>query len=144
MANARNRKRRPGRRPPFLDPKPTILVVSEGEVTEPEYIDGLWHACRNPRVTVKVAPEHGGPKTLVEHAKEYKEQARAEADREGDDNLAYDWVWCVFDFDEGHHVDDAIAMATACGIHLAISNPCFELWLLLHFRDDPARNTGPR
>ena len=35
MANARNRRRRQGRRPAFRDPKPIILVVSEGEVTEP-------------------------------------------------------------------------------------------------------------
>jgi hypothetical protein len=41
MANARNRQRRRGRRPAFLEPKPVILVVSEGEVTEPEYIRGL-------------------------------------------------------------------------------------------------------
>ena len=28
-------------------------------------------------------------------------------------------------------------MARDNGIHLAISNPCFELWLLLHFSDNP-------
>ena len=69
MANARNRQRRQGRRPPFRDPKPTILVVSEGEVTEPEYIRGLQSACRNPRVTIEVAEEHGVPRTLVRIAK---------------------------------------------------------------------------
>ena len=28
-------------------------------------------------------------------------------------------------------------MARDNGIKLAVSNPCFELWLLLHFRDSP-------
>ena len=28
-------------------------------------------------------------------------------------------------------------MANKNHIELAISNPCFELWLLLHFRDNP-------
>jgi hypothetical protein len=28
-------------------------------------------------------------------------------------------------------------MARDNGIELAISNPCFELWLLLHFRESP-------
>jgi hypothetical protein len=28
-------------------------------------------------------------------------------------------------------------MARDNGIDLAVSNPCFELWLLLHFRDNP-------
>jgi hypothetical protein len=137
MANARDRQRRSGRRPPFRDPKPTILVVSEGGVTEPEYMHGLQYTCHNPRVTIEVASEHGVPKTLVEHAKRYKEQAQAKANREGDDNLAYDSVWCVFDTDEHPRVGEAMEMARDNDICLAISNPCFELWLLLHFRDNP-------
>lgn len=55
MASARNRSRRQARTAPFRDPKPLILVVSEGKLTEPEYLRGLQRACRNPRVTIKVA-----------------------------------------------------------------------------------------
>ena len=137
MAHARNRQRRQGRRSAFLDPKPTILVVSEGEVTEPEYIHGLQRACRNPRVTVKVAKEHGVPKTLVKTAKQYKEEAKARATQEKDDNLAYDSVWCIFDIDEHPDVGEAKVTARDNGIDVAISNPCIELWLLLHFSDNP-------
>jgi hypothetical protein len=137
MASARNRQRRQARRPAFRDPKPTILVVSEGEVTEPEYILGLQSACRNPRVTIEVAKEHGVPKTLVEIAKQYKEDAKARAGHEKDDNLAYDSVWCVFDIDDHPAVGEAKEMARDNGIQLAISNPCIELWLLLHFSENP-------
>jgi hypothetical protein len=137
MRNARSRQRRPGRRAAFRDPKPTILVVSEGRVTEPEYLRGFQRACRNPRVTIHVAPEHRVPRTLVELAKRYKEDAQTAAHRERDDNLAYDSVWCVFDMDEHPRVGEAIEMARDNDIALAISNPCFELWLLLHFRDNP-------
>ena len=31
-----------------------------------------------------------------------------------------------------------VASAGANGIRLAISNPCFELWLILHFQDHTA------
>jgi hypothetical protein len=137
MTSARNRQRRPGRRPAFRDPKPTILVVSEGEVTEPQYLRGFQRACRNPRVTIEVANEHGVPATLVRTAKEYKEEAEARATREKDDNLAYDSVWCVFDVDEHPAVGEAGEMARGNDIHLAISNPCIELWLLLHFSENP-------
>jgi hypothetical protein len=137
MANARDRDRRKGRRPPFRDPKPTILVVTEGEVTEPEYIDGLKRACRNPRVTVRLAKEHGVPKTIVEIAKQYKEEAEKSAQCEKDENLVYDSVWGVFDVDDHPAIGEAIVMARDNGIRLAISNPCVELWLLLHFRDNP-------
>jgi hypothetical protein len=133
----RNRNRRPGRRPPFRNPKPTILIVTEGEATEPEYLRGLQRACRNPRVTVRVAPEHGVPKTVVSVAKRYKDEAEAAARRERDENLAYDSVWGVFDVDDHPAIGEAKAMARDSGIDLAISNPCIELWLLLHFRDNP-------
>jgi hypothetical protein len=137
MANARNRPRRKGRRPAFRDPKPRILIVTEGEVTEREYLEGFRDECRNPRVTIEVAKEHGVPKTLVKIAKQYKEEAEAGAAREKDDNVAYDSVWCVFDIDDHPAVGEAKKMARDNGIDLAISNPCIELWLLLHFSDNP-------
>jgi len=137
MSNARNRPRRPGRRPPFRDVKPRILIVSEGEVTEPEYFKGFIKACRNPRVEIVIAPEQGVPKSCVSVAKERKQKAEADARREKDDNLAYDSVWCVFDVDEHPQVGEAKKMAQDNDIRLAVSNPCIELWLLLHFRDNP-------
>jgi len=137
MASARNRERREGRRPAFRDPKPTILVISEGDATEPEYLHGFRDACRNPRVTIEVANEHGVPMTLVRIAKEYKEEASIRAAREKDENLAYDSVWCVFDIDDHPDIGAAKEMARDNDIRLAISNPCIELWLLLHFRENP-------
>ncbi len=35
-------------------------------------------------------------------------------------------------------------MARDNGIRLAISNPCFELWLLLHFRESPGMQDRAR
>ena len=143
MANPRrNRKRRPGRRRPFRDPKPRILVVTEGEITEPEYLKGFIRTYRNPRVTVKVVNEHDKPMPLVKTAKRYKEDAEQEAACEKDDNLVYDSVWCVFDIDDHSKIAEAKEMARDNNIDLAVSNPCFELWLLLHFRDYPG--TQPR
>ena len=136
-ANARDRQRKRGRRPPFRDPKPRVLIVSEGENTEPEYFRGFAKAFRNSRVTVEIAPEHGVPKTVVEVARDYKKEAAEEAAREKDDNLAYDSVWCVFDIDEHPRVGEAKEMARDNGIDLAVSNPCFELRLLLHFQEHP-------
>jgi hypothetical protein len=138
MSNAhRNRTRKPGRQPPFRDPKPTILIVCEGKNTEPQYLDGFRKACHNPRVKIQVAKEHGDPKYLVETAKDYMKAASVRAVREKDDNLAYDSVWCVFDIDDHERVGEAKEMARDNGIDLAISNPCVELWLILHFRDNP-------
>lgn len=136
-SSRRNRERKPGRRPASRDPKPKILVVCEGAVTEPEYLGGFQRAVKNPRVDIEIAPEHGVPATLVQVAKERKRASQEKAAREGDENLAYDAVWCVFDIDDHQKLPHAVQMARDNGIDLAVSNPSFELWLLLHFHKSP-------
>lgn len=131
----RNRSRKPGRQKPTKDPKPIIFVVCEGEVTEPEYLRGFNKHCRNPRV--RIFDGGGVPRTIVERAKEIKQKAEKRARAEKDENLRYDEVWCVFDVDEHPSVEDAKQMAKENELELAISNPCIELWLLLHFRESP-------
>jgi RloB-like protein len=46
-----------------------------------------------------------------------------------------DEVWAVFDRDEHHHYDDAIRLCEETQICVGRSNPCFEVWLILHFQD---------
>lgn len=133
----RDRKRRPARRAPFKDAKPIVLIVAEGEKTEPQYLKGFADAARNSRVRIKVVGGAGAPKTMVDTAKEMKNDAEKQAKREKDDNLLYDKVWCVFDFDDHPNIPDARQLARDNGIDLAISNPCFELWLWLHFAEQP-------
>lgn len=88
-------------------------------------------------VQVVIPDERGDPKKLVEIAKVHHRLAQTEAKRLHDPWLAYDQVWCVFDRDQHERFDDAVQMARDLGFELAISNPGVELWLLLHFRDNP-------
>jgi hypothetical protein len=78
------------------------------------------------------------PKTVVERAVQLSKEARQDARRERDDFLKYDEVWCVFDRDEHPLVPEAKQQAFDNEFHVAFSNPCFELWLLLHFQDQRA------
>tara|TARA_R110002095_G_scaffold152319_4_gene132444 strand:+ start:2721 stop:3350 length:630 start_codon:yes stop_codon:yes gene_type:complete len=133
----RYQTRRPARRESFKETKPLILVVTEGMVTEPEYLNGLISQTRNPRVRVEVVGDAGVPKTIVEYAKDRKKEAITKARREKDDNLLFDEVWCDFDIDEHPNIPDAKQMAQANDIKLAISNPCIELWLWPHFAEQP-------
>ena len=57
----RNRQRRPARRAPYKDSKPIVLIVTEGEVTEPEYLRGFARATKNPRVRIEVRGGVGVP-----------------------------------------------------------------------------------
>lgn len=143
-ARRRDRPRKLGRRPPFRPPKPIILIVCEGEKTEPQYFEGFKRFCRNPRVDIAIAPEHGAPIRLVEYARDRLKETRAAARRERDQNLEYDAVWCVFDVDQHAGVGEARQMAIDNAIYVAISNPLLELWLLLHFRDNPGMQSGQK
>ena len=134
----RNDDRPLRRRGPTRDPRPLILVVCEGRKTEPQYIQAFCRAFANNLVRVHVADGVGVPKTIVERAVARKRDAMEEADRKGDSYLAYDSVWCVFDVDDHPRIPDAVQQARDNDINLAVSNPCFELWLLLHFKDQSA------
>jgi hypothetical protein len=123
------------RRGPTRQPKHRILVVCEGKKTEPLYFKHFQHHVRNQRVHVEPIGPAGVPMSVVETAIELRAEAERDAKREHDDNLLWDQVWAVFDIDDHPNVDRAKELAKSRGISLAISNPCFELWALLHFAD---------
>ncbi len=100
------------------------------------------HFLRSQLIDIEIGEEQKDPKGLVELAKAQRDHARRAAKREKDDSLLYDEVWCVFDVDRHTRLPDAIQQASAVSIDLAISNPCFELWLLIHFRDQWAYIDG--
>jgi hypothetical protein len=97
---------------------------------------------KSPLIELEIGGEQKDPKGLVELAKARRDQARRAAKRERDDSLLYDEVWCVFDVDRHTRLPDAVQQADALAINLAISNPCFEIWLLVHFRDQWAYIDG--
>lgn len=83
--------------------------------------------------TVKPVARIGSPSQLIAYARDC--WAR--------DPDGFDEVWCVFDVDNFDDVDNAVSAARRAGIALAISNPCFELWLLPQFADHSAWLNGP-
>ena len=115
---------RRGRRPPFREPRLRLLVVCGGKRTEPDYFRGLKSHLRNPAVQIRLKPKVGAPRDLVEHARKIAPDG-------GDE---FDEVWCVVDSDE-FDLKQAVALAAKLNVRLAVSNPCFELWLLLHHQD---------
>ncbi len=127
-----------GRRRATREPRRRILVLCEGSVTEPGYFRSLRAAFRNSLVEVEIEGHGEVPWTVVQRACERKKVAEREARRQEDDFLAYDEVWCVFDVDDHAHLHDARQQARDNGVELAVSNPCFELWPLLHFQEQNA------
>jgi hypothetical protein len=132
------------RRKPFAESRPCILVCCEGNGTEPGYFRCLMRKSHNSLLRLDVKRGGSVPKTLVDYAIDLRRDAEKRARRERDETLKYDEVWCVFDVDVHEHLDAAIQRAEEKGINTAISNPCFELWLLLHFQDHRAHTDRHR
>jgi hypothetical protein len=118
-----------------LKPRRRLLILCEGEVTEPNYFLSMRREVRNLLVEIEVIPKCGVPKTVVEEGADRKKKAQRAARRAGDSFLSYDEVWCVFDVDDHPRLNDALQQARDNKLQLAVSNPNFELWILLHFQD---------
>lgn len=112
-----------------------IVVASEGKDTERIYLKALANEYANPRVHVHILERskdeqnNSSPEHVLKQLNDYKGQYALEADDE---------LWLVIDKDRW---TEAMLshVATECSqdsfMHMALSNPCFELWLLLHFVD---------
>ncbi|GGP48612.1 RloB family protein [Saccharothrix coeruleofusca] len=98
-----------------------ILVVSGGQKSEPQYFSGL-KLTRGARIRVRCKVD--SPLNLVRHAEKVWNQYREE----------FDTAWCVVDVDN-FDISSAVRLAASKNINLAVSDPCFEVWLLLHFAD---------
>ena len=133
-----SRRRRHRHNPPpkaSIKPNKTILIVSEGPVTERQYVEGLGQLIGNTGVRVVFSGKHGVPRTIVDAAKEECLELR------GVHREEYDEVWCLFDRDKHPRFQESIQIALARGYRLAVSNPCIELWLWLHHRPSPGAQT---
>jgi len=120
--------------------KRTVLIVGEGQETEPNYFRELkCESVVSERFAVTVKKGHGrSPEAVAEEAIKYKHRAES---REED----YDEVWCVLDVERlgsRQSLEKAVTMAGQNSIELCLSNPCFEVWLLAHFVRESRSHSG--
>lgn len=121
-----------------------ILIICEGKDTETDYFENF--NSKYTKVQVKIADKSSkgknrgkvtDPENLVKKAVKFKKEYDIE-EKNGDR------VWCVFDIDINYNNNNAVQSkiseiqkaklkADKDKIRLGMSNPCFELWYLLHF-----------
>ena len=112
-----------------------IVIASEDKDTERIYFKALAKEYTNPRVHVHILERsvdeqnNSSPEHVLKQLNDYKSQYELEADDE---------LWLVVDKDRWTEAMLS-RVATECSqevaMHMALSNPCFELWLLLHIED---------
>ena len=106
-----------------------VIIACEGTKTEPNYFRSLVSFLIIDRKiansSLVIAPhQHTDPKGVLEDLKRHLAK---------DSDFEYKWI--VIDKDEvpAGDFNDVFNSAKAANIGVAYSNPCFELWFLLHF-----------
>jgi hypothetical protein len=122
------------RREAFRDAR-LIVIASEGKDTERIYFRALAKEYTNPRVHVHILERsedeqnNSSPEHVLKQLNDYKGHYELESDDE---------LWLVVDRDRWTEAMLS-RVATECAqdnfMHVALSNPCIELWLLLHLVD---------
>ena len=114
-----------------------VVIASEDTHAVQQYFDFF----RAKRVQFKVLSTAGGnssPKDVLARLVQFK--------REFDLNETDDQLWLVTDSDHWinpGHIANLTRVVQECKSHniqVAMSCPCFDLWLLLHFADAPDPN----
>lgn len=135
MARARRGNKNLSRRSSSLAPKLTIYALCEGKNSEPDYLIDFCKLHGNGMVSVIPSRAMGVPSTIVDLAVKEINRLDKHAKKTKDPlDLQFE-VWAVFDEDDHPKVKESISRAKQNKIQVAYSNPCFELWALLHFDD---------
>ncbi|MCF6300553.1 MAG: RloB family protein [Proteobacteria bacterium] len=122
----KRKAKRFNRRKPFRPEYEKVLIVCEGGKTEPNYFNELIAHFEINTANVTVKGNCGSsPKCVYQHAENLDEN---EVD-------PYDRVYCVIDKDTHESYEDTrIKIENKQNFYLANSVPCFEYWILLHFK----------
>lgn len=105
-----------------------IIIATEGSETEKQYFDNMFRSSRCKIIVIPSTDGKSAPNHVFSNIEIYKDENR-------EDLEATDEFWLVFDYDRwGTRKIVKIAKEAAKkGYRLAISNPCFEYWLYLHY-----------
>ena len=132
MAPRRRGERPLRRRAPQIDERARFVILCEGELTEPLYLKAVASLQEIRSVaTLDIRGMGCEPRKLVEEAKAAKRSERRQS-------TGVTKYWCVFDVEAPTphtRLSEAVQMARDNEISVAVSNPCFELWLVLHYTD---------
>lgn len=132
-ARAEKLKRKTGNRAP----RRIFTLFCEGARTEPDYFKALGRTLEHNKVQIKLMPGVGVPYTIAETAAKWVANAGLIKRRNmpQDPYVKGDQVWAVFDRDEHPRFEEAVQLCEQNNIRVARSNPCFEIWLILHHED---------
>jgi len=115
-------------------PYKKIVIAMEGAKTEPSYFLAVKDKFKSSSLAIivlerEITDGRSAPKHVIKHLDNYVANNNL---------LKSDECWIVIDKDRWPEAQIKL-VAALCSKHknyyLALSNPCFEIWLVLHFSD---------
>ncbi|MEK7433688.1 MAG: RloB family protein [Cyanobacteriota bacterium] len=125
-----DRKKRPLNRLTNVRDSKLYVIATEGSKTEKVYLDALSKHYRNSKIHIKILerldPHNSSPNHVIEELNKFKKEYKLDS---------HDELWMLIDLDRWHRLFDIAQKCVQKNFNLAVSNPCFEIWLLLHISD---------
>ena len=113
-----------------------IIIATEGSSTEKQYFEGRFGSSRLKVEVLATAPDGlSAPGHVLARLTNFEDRYEL---GDGDER----WLMVDVDRMRPEFMSQVCQEATQKTFGLAISNPCFELWLLLHFRDPETQDTN--
>ena len=113
------------------------MIASEDRYAVKQYFE-FFHSTRIQFRVLETEHGESAPQHVIDRLSEYIDEYEI-----GDG----DQLWLVCDTDhwiEPGHIKNLVEVVRLCrqkGIGAALSNPCFDLWVLLHFADFPSETS---
>jgi len=107
-----------------------VLIVTEGEKTEPLYLSAVCDYFGLNQANIEIDPKSdSSPTSVVKYAKSLINKNKIDP---------YNHVYCVIDRDTHQDFQQALDQVASfknkdTKLHIILSVPCFEYWILLHF-----------
>ena len=113
-------------------PKRRFYILCEGKKTEPGYFSALQKLLPRTIIALQIEKAAGVPLTIAKTAVARAKSIGIGKKKTRNSFEKGDQVWAVFDRDEHPNYEEAIQLCAANNVGVARSNPCFEVWLILH------------
>lgn len=116
------------RRAPDRTYRKLYIIATEGAETEPAYFGIFQSKDRTIRIRLLDSKNKSAPKKVLKRAEQYIQKQNLKKNDE---------VWLILDRDDWPEaaLGQVWIRCQEKKFNLAVSNPCFEYWLLLHFEN---------
>ncbi|MCA3418332.1 MAG: RloB domain-containing protein [Roseomonas sp.] len=124
------------RKRPSRAPSKKIFVFGEGKLTEADYFRAMQRKIDIREFQLIYEGGKGDPSKVVQAAQEFARRSRTSSGRRPVDSLEVgDEIWVMFDRDDHDLFEQTKRSCESQKLFYIYCNPCFELWLVLHFQD---------